>query len=64
MTTIYDINELQNLVERQITIIDMYDKAAEELLDLFLIKLDIFQPLREAYEASQNTHAMTGASEK
>lgn len=64
MVTIYDIAELQALIERQVTIINMYDKATEELLDLFLTKLDIFQPLMEAYEASQNTHAMTGASEK
>lgn len=61
MTTIYDINELQALIERQVMIINMYDKAVENIIKN---EQYINTDLLAAYEASQNTHAMTGASEK
>lgn len=70
MTTIYDIGELEDLIERQRIIIEAYDKTAEFIFENGLLQgeafenIDAINMLRGAYDDSQNTHAMTGATEK
>lgn len=70
MVTIYNIAELQALIERQRIIIEAYDKTAEFIFENGLLQgkafenIDAINMLRGAYDDSQNTHTMTGASEK